>query len=71
MIKKRGGETKVGYDNYLQKNQARSRLVGKIRKGKILIKGVKATTGRGLRNIRKKGPKKREIVRKIGVFFSC
>ena len=37
----------------------------------MLIKGVKATTGRGLRNIRKKGPKKREIVRKIGVFFSC
>ena len=70
MIKK-GGRTKVGYDNYLQKNQARSRLVGKIRKGKMLIKGVKATTGRGLRNISKKGLEKREIVRKIGIFFSC
>ena len=33
---------------------ARSRLVGEIREGKMLIKGVKVTTKWGLKNIKKK-----------------
>jgi len=33
---------------------ARNRLAGEIREGRILIKGVKATTERQLRNIKKK-----------------